>query len=276
MDDPLNLAKNKIPIRRLQELKTFRTRSGIELSYRHYPAWSESVIFLFHGIGSDSKYLCALAQKLCEDLQVHVVTPDFRGHGVSLGVADPKPMDLQLDLEELIVHLKMHFSLQNIFLAGHSLGGGFVLRIASSSQAGNYKGFLALSPYLPPDFQVHHSDYGGWISIFSEQKKVIVNMADFFKTGSEKLDYSFDYMQAVQPSLDLLDQLKKKSSVVLLLSGEKDQVFQSYKYTPLFADLIKTVSVSVHAESDHMSIVMNKQALEKIILEFKNKFERLF
>lgn len=251
--DGLDLKSFKIPLGRVAPLTTFKTRQGDTLSYRLYPAWSEDLVILYHGVGSDSRYMCMLASALAEAKVATVVTPDFRCHGGSRELSDNfSAKQLEVDLEELIIHLKSQRSVTRIILAGHSMGGGFALRIAVSDIRQQFAKFVAIAPYLPPDFKVHVPGYAGWITL-TDDGGFQVNMAEVFRSGQEKLQYSAQFVQAVSPPHDLLSRLENLKPVVHIVSGEKDEVNQAVRYQEIFAPL--NVPVDIVPGLNHLTIV---------------------
>jgi non-heme chloroperoxidase len=268
MEDALGLGKFKLPLSKLAALSRFRTRAGFELSYRLYPSWSENLIVLFHGIGADSRYLAVLAHAIAEAGLATVVTPDFRGHGVSAGADDNIPLhQLEMDFEELLIHLKSQRAVVRIWLAGHSLGGAFVLKVMSSAAASAYQGGILIAPYLPPAFGLHRPGYGGWIEIDEGEKSVNVQKPAMFQTDDDKLKYSFAYMEAVSPPPDFLTRLKA-SQKFLLLAGEKDQIFISERYSSLFVSSSQFV-IRFFSNENHFSILAAPASVKEILVSLK-------
>lgn len=249
----LDLKSFKIPLGKLSPLETFRTRQGDVLSYRVYPAWSDNLIVLYHGVGSDSRYLCVLASAMAQAGLGTVVTPDLRGHGASLKAADPVSQNqFEIDLEELIIHLKMTRAVSRVMLAGHSLGGGFVLRVAVSDIRKQFAKFLAISPYLPPALGTFQPDYGGWI-IRDADGGFKVNMPEAFVTGQEKLYYSRQYLAGITPANSIVADLERLQPPVQVVVAAQDEVAQSTLQVQLFSTVgINALEVS---ERNHLSIV---------------------
>lgn len=249
----LDLRSFKIPLGKLASQETFRTRQGVVLSYRIYPAWSDNLIILFHGVGSDSRYMCVLASALAAAGVGTVVTPDFRGHGASLGASDDiRPSQLEIDLEELIIHIKMNRAVGRVTLMGHSLGGGFVLRMAVSETRNHHAGFVALAPYLPPQLGAFQEGFGGWISP-DDKGGFSVNMPPVFQTGQEKLAYSQAYLAAATPSADILRLLQERQPPLRVLIGEADEVAIAERQRELFQ--AAHVDVRVLSGLNHLTIV---------------------
>lgn len=267
MKDPLGLGEFKIPVGRLAPRQEFVTRGGERLSYRFYPAWSENLIFLYHGIGADSRYLCVLAAHWAEQGLGSVVTPDLRGHGGSRNLSDEiRPGQLEMDHEELWVHLRQSHVCERVFLAGHSLGGGFVLRLLA--EPGNYAGALALAPYLPPSSGLQREGYGGWIS-FDQKGDVDVHMPEIFRTGEERLHYGAAYLQAASPFED--PSLLRREVPLWVVCGDQDQVFQPERYANFFAAQ-KQVSVEILPRANHFSLVIALPLVKRLTESLKEKF----
>lgn len=252
--DPLGLKSFKIPVGRLAPLSYFTTRAGDKLSYRLYPAMSEKMIILYHGVGSDSRYMTIMANTLAQAGLGNVVTPDFRCHGISISASDKfKESQLEEDLEELLIHLKTQHSIKEIILAGHSMGGGFALRIAVSDLRNHFSKFVALVPYLPPAFQANHLDYGGFISISAADQSIHVHLPELFVTGHEKLVYSWDFFRAVAPKDSFLNDLEPLPVDLQVACGERDEIFDSQRYQQIFADT--KVKYQTLPNLNHLTIV---------------------
>lgn len=252
----LDLRSFKIPLGKLAPRESFRTRQGTLLSYRIYPAWSEELIVLYHGVGSDSRYMCVLASALAESSKATVVTPDFRCHGESLGLSDQiSPQQLEIDLEELIIHLKMQRAISRVTLAGHSFGGGFALRMAVSDLRRHFGRFVALAPYLPPSLGAFCEGFGGWVT--PTEQGFVVNMPERFRSGQEKLTYSAEYIRAVTAPDNVMELLRDLHPPVQVFTGAEDEVVLASCQQELFSSA--GVAVEIVPGLNHLSIVATPQ-----------------
>lgn len=268
MNDPLGLMQLKISIRDLAELKKFSTRAGEELSYRIYPSMSQNVLFLYHGIGSDSRYLCTFANTVASQNIATVVTPDFRGHGLSLKLSDSIKTDkLIQDFEELLIYIRQKIAFQKIFVGGHSMGGAFALKLLSCDIATQLNGGLLFSPFLPPSLQAHQSDYAGWISLLSDGS-IQVNLPELLRTGFEKIQYSAEYIRAVLPDDEFL---KNLSLPISLISGDKDQIVSFDAYKKHMSD-VSSVRMHKVEGANHLSLLIFKKYIDECTNYFRQDF----
>lgn len=263
MGRTLDLRSFKIPLGKLAPQESFRTRQGDVLSFRVYPAWSEDLIVLYHGVGSDSRYLCVLASALAEAGAGTVVTPDFRCHGLSLGASDQiSSSQLEIDLEELLIHIKMRRAVSRVILVGHSLGGGFALRVAVSDLRAQFAAFVALAPYLPPSLGAFQEGFGGWITPNAEGG-FTVNMPEAFRSGQEKLQYSAAFLQAATPPTDLFEKLRGTKQPVSCLTGALDEVAVPERQKELFA--AAGLSAFIIDGLNHLSLVAKSATVTQLL-----------
>ncbi len=268
MNDPLGLMQLKISIRDLAELKKFSTRAGEELSYRIYPAMSENILFLYHGIGSDSRYLCTFASTISSQNLATVITPDFRGHGLSLKLSDLiATHKLIQDFEELLIYIRQKVAFRKVFVGGHSMGGAFALKLLSSDIATQLHGGLLFSPFLPPGLGAHQSDFAGWISILQDGS-IQVNLPELLRTGFEKIQYSAEYVRAVLPDDGFLNKLALPIS---LISGDKDQIVSFDMYQKHMSD-VSSVRMHKIEGANHLSLLIFKKYIDECTNYFKQDF----
>jgi len=151
----------------MPELERFSARDGTNLAYRHYPARGASVgkiAIVVHGSSGSSPAVHALADALAAR-GVETYAPDMRGHGGSGTRGDVGYLgQLDNDLEDLVALVRKAKPNEPITLLGHSAGGGFALRIASSPIGDRFARAVLLAPYLGYDAPTNRPDSGGWAS----------------------------------------------------------------------------------------------------------------
>ena len=114
-----------------------KMRDNKEIFNRVYKSQSNDVMILIHGSGSDSRYLANIANSIANKNIATVITPDMRGHGRNTGKRGDIDFigQLEKDIEDFIQFSKNNFNAHNIILAGHSSGGGFVLRYIGNQKS---------------------------------------------------------------------------------------------------------------------------------------------
>jgi alpha-beta hydrolase superfamily lysophospholipase len=132
-------------------LSRFSARDGTDLVYRHYPArgvLAGKIAILVHGSSGSSPAVHALADALAAR-GVETYAPDIRGHGGSGTRGDiGYPGQLEDDLEDLVALVRKTQPNEPITLLGHSAGGGFALRVASSPIRELFARAVLLHPIL--------------------------------------------------------------------------------------------------------------------------------
>lgn len=224
-DDVAGLRDFKIPVQKIAPLTEFRTRRGESLAYRLYPAWSDNLLFLIHGLAGDSRYLSALAHAVASEGLASVVTPDLRGHGArphGPRASVSRPGQLEEDMEELLVHVRMKTPAQRLVWGGHSLGAGLALRLTLAGSSPWQSGLLMMAPYLPPAESGGKENFGGWIS--EGEGSLRVNMPEIFRSGSEVLEYDRSFLGAAVPPRDFTERLAARGVKTRVILGTSDRV----------------------------------------------------
>lgn len=273
MKDPAGLGDFKIPLRKLAPLTIFRTRGGEERGYRLYPAWSENLLVLIHGVGGDSRYLAAAAHAIAGAGIATVVTPDLRGHGTAPHgprASAATPSQLEQDLEETLIHVRLARAFTKIVWGGHSLGAALAGRLALEGDAWT-AGLLLIAPMLPESAGASGggADFGGWLAKTGEGV-IRVNMPEFFRTGTEVLEYDESFFRAAAPPDDFVDRIDESGLKTRVLLAEGDQVFDAAASERYFAGHPRIGVFKVRAS--HLGIVGVSDSLEAIV----NLAEELF
>ena len=120
-------------------------------------------MIIFHGSGYHSRYLYKLAKTLSDGKVAQVATPDLRGHGVrpiKRGDIDYIGQ-LDDDLDDFVQFCITTYRPENIFIAGHSSGGGLALRLMGNDKRHQADGYVLLAPYLAHDAPTTNTK-SGW------------------------------------------------------------------------------------------------------------------
>jgi pimeloyl-ACP methyl ester carboxylesterase len=132
----------------------FRMRDGAALRARRFAAaGSKTTIVLLHGVMSMARRLDPMARMLRTSTGAEVITLDLRGHGGS----DGNPGDIAYigqyedDVADVIATVRRDRPGRTIVLAGHSMGGGIVLRYADRRTLPPVDRYLLFAPLMGPD-----------------------------------------------------------------------------------------------------------------------------
>lgn len=263
--DPVGLRDFKIPVNQVASLTEFRTRAGEAFYYRFYPAWSENLLVLYHGLGGDSRYLAKLAKEIAEKGLASVVTPDLRGHGPKGHVEVAKLAredQLEIDAEELFVHIRQKHAAIRVYLGGHSLGAGLALKMAAGPGAASWAGFVALAPYLPMDAIATADGFAGWTRI--EGDRVTLGMPKEVLVGTEVLQYEKSFFAGATPPDGLPAILNAKTARVFVGCPGEDRIFDADRSLAYFSDVESAVRVKIDGAS-HMGLVGERSALPALV-----------
>ena len=132
------------------ETRRFTMRDGTALAAHSFAAKSDTTIVLVHGILGSSLEMNRPSGLLREATGASVVALDLRGHGASGGA--PGDIDYigqyEDDLADVVGLVRSARPKGRIILAGHSMGGGIILRYVTRSGVPPVDGYLLFAPYL--------------------------------------------------------------------------------------------------------------------------------
>ncbi len=265
----------------VSEIVQFEMRDGILIHGQKYEYSSNKTVLLLHGTLSSSFTFNKMAGLLREALQANVIAIDIRGHGQSGGV----PGDISTlnqyaeDLDGIISIVKSEKPDQKIVLAGHSMGGGIVLRHAETFPETQADGYLLFAPNLgtraPTTSQkldlenkfikIHLSrglglrmlnEFG--IHTYDSMRVVFYNLPEQMPVRA----YSYRSMEASVP-IDYRKALKSIKKPLLVLAGSNDEAFIAGEYEPIVEAYSSGECYIVEGET-HNGIRHSQQAMEKV------------
>lgn len=237
----------------LPELQSFETRNKSKLFFRHYPAESNLVVILLHGIAEDGKYLFRLAEYLSNNQIAQVYTPDVRGYGESpIRRGDVDYIgQLDDDLADLMNLIKRNHPDMRLVLGGHSIGGASVLRFSGGRYNHLVDAYLFLAPYIPNAPYLRNDNENAQTSVsipklillsileivrlrsFHHWKILSVDKPVQVRHGSETLNISFRLIMSRIPKNYQKD-IAAITEPSFVLVGEKDELFHSDKIESVF------------------------------------------
>ena len=267
----------------MPSLERFSARDGTELAYRHYPARgpaSGKIAILVHGSSGSSPAVHALADALAAR-GVETYAPDIRGHGGSGTRGDVAYIgQLENDLEDLVTVVRKTAPDQPLTLLGHSAGGGFALRVASSPIQNLFARTVLLAPYLGYDAPTNRPDSGGWASAdiprflaLAMLRRIGIDCCEALPTlafavpaNSERIlasTYSYRLMRNFATRGYKADLAAAKNPLTLI-SGADDELMLADKYADAVHAVAPSVEVKLIAGVDHMGIVSDPLAVAAV------------
>ena len=264
-------------------LQRFSARDGTQLAYRHYPPRGPAagpIAMLIHGSSGSSASVHALADALAAH-GVETFAPDIRGHGGSGTRGDIGYVgQLEDDLADLAALVRQTDPSAPITLLGHSSGGGFALRVASSPIQNLFVRTVLLAPYLGYDAPTNRPNSGGWASPDMPRilgllalRSIGVSCCDALPVlafavppNSERIlvpaysnrlmrnfathGYKSDFAAATRP--------------ITLIAGDDDELMLAHNYADAVHAVAPFVDVTLIEGVNHMSILSDPKAVSAI------------
>lgn len=274
------------------EATKFKMRDDIQIHGQKYEHPSNKTVLLIHGTLANSYTYNKMAGLLREALQAEVIAIDLRGHGQSGG----EPGDVSTlnqyaeDLDDIVKSIKMKNPKETIILAGHSMGGGIVLRHVETFPKTEIDGYLLFAPNLGGNapttqqdldlenyFIKMHLSRGLGLSMLNEYgihkydslKVVFYNLPEQMPIRS----YSYRSMQACVPK-DYRKALRAIDKPLLVLAGSEDEAFIAEEYAPV-VNAYSIGEIYLAEGETHNGIRHNESAMKKVSdWAIQNKFRQ--
>ena len=161
----LHAGAMKIDRSEMPELTRFQARDGSWLAYRLYPARGADtgkVAILAHGSSGSSSQMNGMAKAFAA-AGVTAVAPDVRGHGASGTRGDTAYFgQIEDDFSDLLAQIRQTRPDAHFALVGHSLGGGFVARIAGRPVGAEFDRLVMDAPFLGHDAPTNGEGNSRW------------------------------------------------------------------------------------------------------------------
>jgi non-heme chloroperoxidase len=252
------------------------TRDGSTLMARHYPSARKDapMVILLHGSGWHGLQFDALARKL--SARADVIVPDLRGHGVN--PARRGDVDYIGQLEDDVADLIKAYRRegQYIILAGHSSGGGLVVRFSGGKNRYLIDGAVLLAPFLKYNAPTTRENSGGWaqpmvrriiglsmlnafnITGWNDLPVIQFNFPNSVLFGplgaSATIYYSYRLNTSFAPRSDYLKDVAALPKF-LLLAGTKDEAFFAERYQPTMSAVTDKGRYRLISGVSHLGIV---------------------
>jgi non-heme chloroperoxidase len=271
-NDPLGFSQFNPNVESSVPLSKFPARDDTQLGYRFYNSDNkDAVVILLHGSSSHGEYLHPFADYLSTNGCGQVFVPNLRGHfGSKTSHQDCTYIgQLEDDLHDLLEY----FQLKNkeIYLCGHSSGGGLAIRFAGGVYGGLIKGYILLSPAIPRAPTMRGGDAGGWadpsifkiislsilnslgITRFNNTKVIAFKKPMEYCDGKETLEYSYNLYSSYHPREHYQKDISALNDKSIVIIGSKDEANDPLEFKKIFP---KT-NVSIIEDAGHLDIVSN-------------------
>jgi pimeloyl-ACP methyl ester carboxylesterase len=262
-------------------ISRFLARDGLQLAYRAYPASPDKIAILIHGSSGSSGSMHAVGRALRKG-GITAFALDMRGHGESGAKGDIRYIgQLEDDLADFVTHLRKTYPKAPITLVGHSMGGGFVLRVSASPINHLFSRYIVTAPYLRYDAPTSRGmDSGGWCKPFIPR---IIGLhilhsigIDWFSglpviafalpedTKGTKV-YSYRLFANFGPDRDYLGDFRRSNTPISVLIGKNDEIFIADKYESALEPVKQYVSVEVIPGMGHVAMIGDPAALTALV-----------
>ena len=264
----------------------FLMRDGKYLFAQKFPANSNLIIIMLHGVLSSSLEMNGISGKLNKILNAEVYALDLRGHGKSDG--NPGDVDYinqyEDDLADVIKSIRKEKPGSKIILAGHSMGGGIELRYALNKNYPEVNGYLLFAPLLGQNTPTYSKPGNDSLQNRNEPfMKIdiqrIIGLKMFNSIGVHKYDYlpvlffnlpdkmplrEYTYRsdQSMSPD-DYKEGLHAIHQPLLVLVGNKDEAFDAKAFIPAVKNN-SSGEVFIINGATHDGILQNNEAIRRI------------
>lgn len=241
------------------------------------------LVVLIHGSGWYGQQFARLGPQLAAHADVAI--PDLRGHGATperRGDVDYVGQ-MEDDLADLITALRRPG--QKVVLAGHSSGGGLVVRFSGGPHAALMDGAVLLAPFLHHASPVTRPNSGGWAQPLTRR---IIGLSMLNSAGIRALDiltaiqfampravldgplgqgattaYSWRLNKGFAPRRDYLRDVAALPPF-LLLAGSMDEAFVADGYQALLAGVTDKGRYALIPGAGHLGLIDAPQTAVEI------------
>jgi alpha-beta hydrolase superfamily lysophospholipase len=274
----------KVDFSDLPAPETIPARSGGAIAFRQWTVQStnapERFVISIHGSSASSASLHPLGKALAAQ-GLPVYAPDIRGHGATGKRGDiDYASQLDSDLEDFIQAIKARHPGKPLVLTGFSAGGGFALHVAGSRLGKEFERVVLMSPYLGPFAPTVRTGGDKWAAPFIPR---IIGLLALNRLGIHAFDdlpvlafainpdrasvltatYSFRLMRAFGTG-DYVADFKNAAVPMLVLVGEKDELFDAGRFAPAVHAIRPDVPVTVVPDVNHIEMTTDPRAIPAI------------
>lgn len=262
-------------------LQSVPMRDGYDLKVRTYGgADNVPLLVILHGSAWHGLQFDSLAKNLAGNADV--IVPDLRGHGTAPGRRGDIDYIGQFedDLADLIKAIGKPD--QPVIMAGHSSGGGLVVRFAGGEHGDLLDGAMLLAPFLHHNAPTMRKNAGGWNSVLLRriiglsilnafQIKALnhlpivqFNMPKAVLEGplgdTATTSYSYRLNTSFAPRGSYLEDVAALPRFVLL-AGSADEAFVSSQFAPTMGAVTDKGRYDMILGANHLDLVNDPRTL---------------
>lgn len=266
-------------------------RDGYDLKVRTYGgADNVPLLVLVHGSGWHGLQFDSLGKALQGNADV--IVPDLRGHGTAPGRRGDVDYVGQFedDLADMISAVAKPG--QKVILAGHSSGGGLVVRFAGGEHGDMLDGAVLMAPFLKHNAPTTRPNSGGWAHVLTRriiglsilntfQIKALnhlpiiqFNMPQVVLDGplgdTATVAYSYRLNASYAPRSKYLEDVAALPPFILLAGGA-DEAFIAQEYAPTMGAVTDKGRYELMTGATHLDIVDDPRT-RAVIEGFLNEF----
>jgi pimeloyl-ACP methyl ester carboxylesterase len=241
-------------------LQSIAMRDGYALSVRTYGgADAVPMLVLMHGPGADGAQFDSLANALSSDADV--IVPELRGDVAYIG-------QLEDDLADMIAAMARPD--QPVIMAGHSMGGGLVVRFAGGPHGALLDGAILLAPFLSDAAPTLRNGAGSWgaplsrrmlgLDILNVLRITALNHLQVVRVNAAQPAYSYRMNRSITPRRDYLRDVAALPPFVLI-AGSADDVFVSSQFAPTMGPVTDKGRFDMLLGGTHAGIVDDPRTL---------------
>ena len=262
-------------------LQSVPMRDGYDLKVRTYGgADNVPLLVILHGYAWHGLQFDSLASSLAGNADV--IVSDLRGHGTAPGLRGDIDYIGQFedDLADLIKAVGKPD--QPVIMAGHSSGGGLVVRFAGGEHGDLLDGAMLLAPFLHHNAPTMRKNAGGWNSVLLRriiglsilnafQIKALnhlpivqFNMPKAVLEGplgdTATTSYSYRLNTSFAPRGSYLEDVAALPRFVLL-AGSADEAFVSSQFAPTMGAVTDKGRYDMILGANHLDLVNDPRTL---------------
>lgn len=273
----VNAPFSNVDFSKLPAMEVHTARDREEISYRRYLSDSEArVALLLHGSSSRGASMHPLAVALAED-GITSYTIDIRGHGETGRRGDVdhigQPSE---DIEDMLNLIASKHPGMPVSLVGFSAGGGLALNAAGLGHSEGIEKLVLLSPMLGPNELPYttknpHKSEDSWATVnlpriiglsilnnfrihaFDDLKVISFAVGDIEGLTGQ---YSHRLLLSMNPH-DTPALLKAVSAPIVLIAGEKDELFAASAFDDAVHPVRPEATVTLIPEINHIELILS-------------------